>query len=304
MLAAKHAHLIVLNKDEQTIMYVDLHERRVVKTTPVDLNPHEIVIIPDLSRSYVTNSGGNTISILDNATGDELNRIKSPEFKFPHGLAVTLDGHRVWMASTYANRVFTLDTATDRIDRVIPTFQDKTHMVTLSPNGKQAYVPNIGSNNITVFDVASETVITHLPVGHGPEGVGVHPNGRDLYVANQHDNDVWIIDTETYEVKAKRRVGTLPIRMTFTPDGHYALVPNRESNDLSVIDCTRQWEIKRIPVGIWPGGTVVDETGDYAYVANNKTNDISIICLSCLKEVGRIDAGIHPDGMAYLPARA
>ncbi len=295
----KQTWLLVLNKDENTVMYVDPVRRAVVKAVPVDKNPHEVVISPDGALAYVTNSGGNTLSVLDNRTMQEIKRIEHPDFHFPHGLAITRDGQRLLLASTRSAKFFVFSLPDLTVKHVFSTGQDSVHMVSLTPDEHFAYIANIRSNTVTRFDLQTEQVLEHIPVGQGPEGLAVHPNGSELYVANQHDDNVYVINMADHQVKQTMKLGSLPIRLIFSPDGHYAFVPNRESGDLSIIDCSRPWEIKRIRVGVWPGGVVFDAAGKNAYVANNKTNDISIIDVETLKEIGRIDAGIHPDGIAY-----
>lgn len=293
--------LLVLNKDENTVSFIAAATGATLRTIPVDRNPHEVVVSPDRSISYVTNSGGDSLSIIDNREMVETGRVTHPEFRFPHGLGLTPDGKHLWLASTRSDRVFVFETATMKAETVLPTGQSRSHMISPTPNWSRVYVPNIGSATLTVIDVARRAIVKHIPVGNGPEGVGVHPAGRELYVANQHDNTLYVLDETTHGLIDRLSLGTLPIRITFTPDGRYALLPNRESGDLSIVDTARRWEIKRIRVGVWPGGTVTDERGAYAYVANNKTNDMSVIDLGTLKETERFDAGIHPDGMAFIP---
>ena len=298
--------LIVLNKDDDSISIIDVAQGHEIKRIPCDHNPHEIVVMQTKPKAYITCSGGNTINILDLNTFEIVKRIEHPDFKFPHGVGLTQDEATLFMASTRSGRVFLIDTSTDEVEKVLLTHQASTHMISFSPDGSTVYVANIASNNITVIDVKSESIITHIPVGRGPEGVAVNPKGNHLYVANQHDNDITVLDAITYEVLYRRKIGALPIRLVFSPDGKYALIPNRESGDLSIIETehtslgeARPWEVKRIRVGVWPGGVVFNHDGSKAYVANNKDNDISIIDISTLKETGRIDAGTHPDGIAY-----
>jgi YVTN family beta-propeller protein len=41
--------------------------------------------------------------------------------------------------------------------------------VTISPDGKDAYVANAGSNNVSVVDIKSMKEITKIPVGQVPK---------------------------------------------------------------------------------------------------------------------------------------
>ncbi len=302
----KGEFLIVLNKDEDTISLVGIQNSHVIKTITSDHNPHEVAITPDGKKTYVTCSLGNVIDVIDNSTFEIVNRITDVEFDFPHGVGIDKNGI-LYMASTYSNRVFVIDTKTDRIIDRFKTNEEHSHMIAFTPDELNVYVPNIGSNTLTRIETRTHKIMETIPVGKGPEGVAVHPNGKYLYVTNQHDNTLYVMSTETHEILWKRKLGHCPIRVVFTPDGKYALVPNRESDDLSIIlteqhinDTDRPWEIKRIPVGKWPGGVVTNSDGTLAFVANNKTNNLSIIDMISLKEIGRIDVGIHPDGLAYL----
>ncbi|MFZ5824487.1 MAG: YncE family protein [Bacillota bacterium] len=302
------SYLLVLHKDESTVAYIHPETGETVRTIPVDLNPHEATLSRDGRFAYVSCAGGNTVAVIDVKQGEVVQKIAHPDFKFPHGMDVTHDNRWLWLVSTYANKLFFISIPEHRVERVLPLHQSLTHMVHMTPSGERAYIANIGSHNITIMDVASQSVVTHLPVGKGPEGLALHPDGKHVYVANQEENTLFVLSTETHEVLWKRRLGTLPVRAVFTPDGRYCLVPNRESHDLSVVAHMHKgatpepspWEIKRIPVGRWPGGVVVRPDGSEAYVANNKTNDISVIDLQKLKEVRRIDCGIHPDGIAWV----
>jgi len=298
--------VVVLNKDEDTIALVDTKTRRVIKTIASDHNPHEVAITPDGKKTYVTCSLGNTIDVIDNNTFEIVTRITDDAFDFPHGVGIDKQGI-LYMASTYSNMVFVIDTKTDTIIDRFKTNEEHSHMIAFTPGALNVYVPNIGSNTLTLFDARTHKIKETIPVGNGPEGVAVHPDGKHLYVANQHDNTLYVMSTVTHEILWKRKLGNCPIRVVFTADGKYALIPNRESDDLSIIltnqrikDTIRPWEIKRIPVGKWPGGVALSSDDTVAYVANNKTNDISIIDMKTLKEIARIDVGIHPDGLAYL----
>jgi YVTN family beta-propeller protein len=299
---ARTGRLIVLNKDEDSLSFIDCRDGRTLAKLPLDANPHEVAVSPDGGRSYVTNAGGNTLSIVDNERMAELDRITHPEFRFPHGLALTPDGRHLWLAATRSDRVFVFNTANMQPETVLATGQSRTHMVSPNADWTRVYIPNIGSATVTAIDVAGRRIIKHIAVGNGPEGVAAHPDGHHLYVANQHDNNLYIMDETHHGLVARLALGTLPIRIAFTPDGRYALLPNRESGDLSVVDTGRRWEIKRPRTGVWPGGVVTDPSGSFAYVANNKTNDVSVIDLDRLVEVERFEAGIHPDGMGYVPA--
>ncbi|EMA39511.1 YncE family protein [Halobiforma nitratireducens] len=301
--------LLVLNKDADTVSYIDPDTGETTATVETNVNPHEVAVSPDGTHAYVTCSLGGSLEVLDNEVPEVIDRFEHDLFDFPHGLAVRESADELWLASTYSSQVFVFDIADSaaiELLEVFPTYQDKSHMVTFSPDEKRAFVANIGSDNVTVIDADERRIVGDPPVGEGPEGIGVDPETGEVLVANQDDGRLSVIDPETLKDANTALLGETPIRVVLSPDGRYALVPNRESNDVSVIDTEhvrdgerRPWEVARIPVGIWPGGTVFSPDGDRAFVANNKTNDVSVIDIDAFEELERFDAGIHPDGIAY-----
>lgn len=306
--------LLVLNKDDRTVMFLDEDTGETVASLRVDLNPHEAILTPDGKIAYVSNAGGNTVSVIDIGMRHEITRLEQDGWEFPHGLEVTPDGEQLWVAATYAHRIWVYRRFPDEPERheLIKDFETghrMTHMVHFSPDASRAYVPNISSGYLSVIDVAELTVIENVEVGPGPEGVAVHPLDGTVYVANQGDGTLMVIDPQSLDIQHELRLGNTPVRATFTHDGEYCLVSNRLSDELSVIahewgGATAEpqpWEIKRIPVGRWPGQIVMAPDGNRAWVTNNKTNDISEIDLGALKETRRFLAGVHPDGMIWVP---
>ena len=292
--------LIVLNKDENSVSFIEIDGGRCVRTLPVGAHPHEVAIAPNGDMAYVSNAMGNSISIIDTVSMEETGRIEHPEFQFPHDLKITPDGKKLYVAVTYAHKVFVYQRPAHRLTKIVPTGQRLSHMLAPTPDWRHLYVPNLGSNTLSLLDTATDEIAKHVIVGKGPEGAAVHPSGAFLYVANQEENSLYVLSTEHHGLLARQALGETPVRLVFSPDGRLAFTANRTSNDVSVIDTERHWEVKRIPVGRWPGGIVFDPTGARAYVANNKTNDVSILDVRTLKEIGRIEAGIHPDGIGYL----
>jgi uncharacterized repeat protein (TIGR01451 family) len=80
-----------------------------------------------------------------------------------------------------------------------------------------AYVPNVVSNNVTVIDTATNTVVDTIPVGLAPTDVAITPDGMFAYVANFSSNSVSVIETATNTVVATIPAGTNPLGVAITP---------------------------------------------------------------------------------------
>jgi YVTN family beta-propeller protein len=78
--------------------------------------------------------------------------------------------------------------------------------IAMSPNGRYAYVSNLGSNSVSVLDTANNTMVKTVLVGTSPGGVAVTPDGAYVYVSNQGSNSVSVIKAASDTV-----VATIPV---------------------------------------------------------------------------------------------
>src|SRR5690349_11149175 len=78
--------LLIGNKGEDTIGFVDLKTGRELSRLPTANMPHEIAISPDGRQAAVVAYGGNTIDIVDVATATRRERIDLGANRHPHGL--------------------------------------------------------------------------------------------------------------------------------------------------------------------------------------------------------------------------
>ncbi len=120
--------------------------------------------------------------------------------------------------------------ATKKVDWIMGTGQNRTHMIYVAPDQKHIYTTNVSSGSVSVLENVvlppmgpppgmhsppgaphppppahrgpprtdwNETVI---PVGKGGEGFDVSPNGRELWTANAQDGTLSIIDLSSKKV--------------------------------------------------------------------------------------------------------
>jgi len=295
--------LLVLNKSDATLVFVD-PAGKVTARVPVGEGPHELEVSTDGKLAFAANYGsaakpGSTISVIDIAARKELRRFDVSPLQRPHGLAFH-DGKLYFTAE--ANKLIGRDDpAANRIDWMMGTGQNSTHMVMVGAEGNRIFTANIASDSVSFFERAgagwNQTVV---PVGKGPEGMDISPDGKELWTAHSRDGGVSIIDiaskkvTQTFDVNTKRSN-----RIKFTPDGRLVLISDLEAGDLVVLDRASRKEVKRIKLGKMPEGILMAPDGARALIAVNGDNFIAIFDLKKLEVVGRIEPGAGPDGMAW-----
>ncbi len=72
--------------------------------------------------------------------------------------------------------------------------------VAVNPGTNRIYVANFVSNNVSVIDGATNSVVATVSMGNGPESVAVNPGTNRIYVANFVSNNISVIDGATNSV--------------------------------------------------------------------------------------------------------
>jgi len=167
----------------KTITVIDQKSESVEWTLTMDLGirPMAFSTNPDGSTKwiFVQLSGFNGFAVVDFASRKEVNRIKLPDLPpgketFPvggnesHGMAVTADGKIVVVNSRLNSSLYAY--SIPELQLLGSTEVGKSpDWVTLTPDGKLAYVANAASNSVSVVDVKSMKEITRIPVGEVPK---------------------------------------------------------------------------------------------------------------------------------------
>ena len=300
--------LLVLNKAENTLALVDPSTMKVVARVATGEGPHEVVVSADGRTAYVSNYGaekpGNSLSVIDLAARKEVKRVDLGPLLRPHGL-VERDG-KIYFTAEVSRVVARYDPAADRVDFIVGTGQNVTHMLVMHPTRPVVYTANILSDTVSVLELDKPQQpgppprMTTVAVGPKPEGLDVSPDGRELWVGHNDDGGVSVIDTETNKVKETFKAGGVPIRIKFTRDGKYVLISSPDAGELAVFDAATRKELKRFPVGEAAVGVAVSADSRTAYVASMAAGKVTAVDLASMTLAGSVETGRAPDGPAWV----
>lgn len=302
----EHPLLLVANKHDNTLSFVNAETLAIIQTIPTGPNPHEMVITPDQRVMYLSNYAppGNTISVIDLVTRAHVKQIATGNFARIHGAAMAPDGRNAYFTAGQTGYVVEVDTQTHEVTRGIPTQGAISHMVLVSNDGERLYTANIESKNVSVLDRRTGELLTQVPCGEGVEGMAFTPDTKHLWAANQTGGSITIIDVATHTAVATFPCPGMPVRIRFTKDGAMALVPSwTEKGELIIIDVASRTEIKRVPAGGYAIGVEITPDGRRAFVGCEHEDGVHVIDMATLTVEAVIKTGNGPDPMAiWLPA--
>ena len=228
------------------------------KAISVDIGAHPAHVVADRegARAFATNSGDNTVSVIDLATGSIIKAIATGDY--PHGLRMSPDGTIVCIANVNDGSVSVIDTATlAEADRI--AVGGGPVQVGFTPDGAHLYVSLRDENKVGVIDTVTRKVIGHIDVGRSPIQLHATPDGRFVYVANQGtetepDDKVSVIDVAKARVVQSIRTGKGAHGVTVSADGSFVFVTNIVDGTVSLIDVASQSVIATYKVGKGPNG--------------------------------------------------
>ncbi len=329
--------LLVLEKSDNALAIVDPATLQIVARVPAGPDPHEIVASSDGKFAYISNYGGsdsalNTISVVDLAAQKALPAINLGALRSAHGLAFA--GGKLYFTVETNKAIGRYDPATQSIDWVLGTGQDRTHMVAVSESLDRIVTSNVNSGTISIIEQVSAPNfgpppgspagsgpppggpppgaprktwrVTNVPSGHGSEGFDVSPDGKQIWAANAQDGTVTIIDVAT-----KKATQTFPIpvkganRLKFTPDGKRVLIsglgggPSSAGPNAVVFDAASGKELKELSLGGGAAGILIVPDGSRAYIAVSAKDKVAVVDLKTLEITAQIPTGKQPDGLAW-----
>jgi YVTN family beta-propeller protein len=166
------------------ITVIDQKTEEPLWTVPTEdgVRPMNFETNPDGStkRIFAQLSNFNGFITVDFATHKVVDKIKLPEVSAAervteglqgapaHGLAVTSDGKILCVLSKMNSRMYQYSLPDLKFigETKVGHHPD---WVTLTPDGKRAYVANAGSNSVSVIDIPSRKEITQIKVGQVPK---------------------------------------------------------------------------------------------------------------------------------------
>jgi YVTN family beta-propeller protein len=318
--------LLVLSKRDHTLAIVDPSNLKVIARAPVGNDPHEVIASTDGKMAYVSNYGSgayNTLATVDLVGQSALAPIDLGPLRGPHGLDFV--GGKVWFTAEGAKAIGSFDPQSKKVDWVMGTGQNRTHMIFVSQDEQYIVTTNVSSGTVSFIEKTKNQKFagpppnangpggppaggppggdwdeTLIPVGRGSEGFDVSPDGSEIWVANSQDGTISIIDRASKKVTQTLAANVKGAnRLKFTPDGKMAFISSLGGSDLVVYATSTRKEIKRVKIGHGAAGIEMQPDGLRAYVACTPDDYVTVIDLKSLEVVGKIDAGGNPDGLAW-----
>ncbi len=169
-------------ESDGSVVRVDPRRNRVVARIHGFSDPNGLVVAD--GALWVSDRLGNRIVRVDLRSNRITARIRVPAADW-----ITPGDDALWVSSEQ-DRVYRVDPRTRKVTGSVPVGQNPLASAWV---GGELWVPDIGSNTISVVDPAQLAVSQTIPAGSAPLGVLATADG--VFVTMSNDGTVWRFDT-------------------------------------------------------------------------------------------------------------
>lgn len=308
--------IYLVNGEDSSISVIDPASAKVVGTIALQnvSYPHHIYMSPDRSKLAVAvpghdlsgghagagqagHAGGGAVLVLDATTGAT---VKSRRLDASnHNAAFSADGREIWTTQLLdEGTVLVLDATSLETKQTIRVGRVPAE-VTFTNDGKYAFVANGTSDDLTIIDAASKTVVKTIPMDREPVGAWPGADGL-MYVDCEVAKTIKVVDPKTLDV-------VRTYQLDFTPA--IAAVPPSRTNELWVADTDAgkvvfyetASDTKIADIATAPGAHALAFTPDgaTAFVTNQLGASVSVIDSQTRAVKTTIPVGRKPNGIVY-----
>ncbi|MBT8381540.1 MAG: YncE family protein, partial [Ignavibacteria bacterium] len=235
-----------------------------------------------VSRSSTSNPDFQSIYAIDITNMSILSEVTLAAPGIPHGMALTPDGSKLYVANLSLSRISIVDGNTNQYgnfdDIVLPTGTEPMQAM-VSPDGNFLYVSARGTAKLMVFDTQSDTMITEVSVDMMPMQIAVTSNGNKIYVGSMMMSTVNVVEKNGNNWTRTKQISHPGFNMLhgidLTADDRYLYVSSRNTNGnfkpyfevenegppgtIGIIDTQTDEVVKLIEIEEFGSGLVVEK---------------------------------------------
>jgi YVTN family beta-propeller protein len=245
------------------LINIDPSTDKVIGYIPIAKDSHlaHVVINAQNSYAYVTSQEHDAIYKIDTHSFTTDKIIQLPKGSSPHGLRISTDNTKAYVAEIEGKAMGILDLKSDTYSQV--PLEGKVVQSAVTNDNKYVFASLYDLKSIVRYEIGTG-IITRIQLpadSHGPIQLYPTPDSKYIYVADQGyyfsqpaSEKVYKIDAITSKVIKEITVGSAPHGVVVSSDGRFLYITNLLSDDISVVDTSTDTEIARIKVGDSPNG--------------------------------------------------
>ena len=232
----------------------------------------------------------------------------------PVAAAYDPDQHELFVVDqgngTGTSGVSVLNDSTDQVVGFLPAGGASPVAVAYDPARQQLFVANQDSDDVTIFDTATNALVKTVPVGTSPCALVYDTEDGDIYVANFGSENLTIIDGSSDSVGTPPAVvvGYHPDALAYSPAFDELFVANLSSDpsanpgNVSVVNASTDSVARNVTVGDDPVALAWDASEQELFVADRADDSVTVLSGNNSTVEATVPVGASPTAIAVDPA--
>lgn len=178
----------VICGESNSLIVIDLAKGKIIVDLIVGRFPHSIEVNDEMSRMYIANMEGNSISVIDCESDRIVDNITGIEY--PTKILLSKDKKVLYLCESYLgkDRDGYISIISIQDNKVIKKIKINGTPVNLYEDNKRLYVTNLVQGYISIVDIDKGREIKRIFVGGMP--TGIIKDEEDIYIANNMNGTV------------------------------------------------------------------------------------------------------------------
>jgi YVTN family beta-propeller protein len=167
--------LLITSETDSTVSIIDSSSLKVLKTVHVGVRPRDAAFTSDSRTAYVSGEGDASLSRVPIPSGEPVTRVLQLSQKArPMGVVFDPARKRIYVSTGRGGTVAVVqeEGGGGKLLKEIPVGA-RPWGIALSHDGRRLFTANGPSDDVTIIDTSSLSVVKKVPVGKGPWGVVV-----------------------------------------------------------------------------------------------------------------------------------
>jgi YVTN family beta-propeller protein len=303
--------LLVANKGDDAVGLVDPKTDQQSATIPEEGHTaHELTVSADGHIAFVPIYGssgvgqpgtdGQVIDVIDLASHKIISKIDFGHGVRPHCAVLNHADGMLYVTTELDKQISVIDPKTYKVVGSVPTGQNESHMLAISPDGKRGYTANVGPGTVSVMDLVNRKLITVIQVvPSNVQRIAISKDGKWVFTSDQNKPRLAVIDTSNNTVKSWVDLPDVAYGTAVTPDGKYLLLTQPKTSKVAVMDLSTMKVTKSLDAPNSPQEIVVQPDGKRAYISCSASGKVAVLDLQTMQMESPINAGKGVDGMAW-----
>lgn len=295
----------VPNELSNDVAVIDPQTFTVIGRFEVGAAPEHITPDWDLSKLYVNNMNGASLTVIDPLTEKPSETRQVP---FPYNLYYTPDGSKAIVVADYLgmgmiadNGLYFYDRETWKLLKFVQVPWPGVNHLDFSPDGSFLIVSCESAGVVAKINTQTMTVEGSIQLGGSPLDVRLAPAGDVFFVANQGTNGIDVVDAV-----GMQRVDFIPTAQgahgfALSRDVTRLFVTNRLAGTISVIDVATRKIVDTWEVGGSPDMAAVSPDGTQLWVSNRFHGTVIVLNPETGEVIKVIPTGGNPHGLTFWP---